>query len=164
MRFARHIRQPFEKYIKPRFAGLPIRYLEVGVFDTLCLTWMFNNVLTNPDSVADVVGIEATSASIAKQELNDRCNIHSIPYNDCASIGELSYDMIFIDGSDDYDTVLQAGQSLCRLVAPRGMMIFDDYHIPNVAKAVMQFAVTYGEEHRCTTSYETRCQRCLQIW
>jgi len=164
MRFARHIRQPFEKYIKPRFAGLPIRYLEVGVFEPECLIWMFANILTNPDSIADVVGIKGNSHELLGAGPNDRCIIHNMSYKDCTSISGSSYDMIFIDGSSDYDTVLQAAQHLHRLVVPRGLMVFDDCHLTRIAKAVRQFTEISGKECTYSTCYETRCQRCLQIW
>lgn len=47
----------FREVIHPRWAGLPITYLELGVFEGLSLVWMFQHVLTHPDSRA--VGIDS---------------------------------------------------------------------------------------------------------
>jgi hypothetical protein len=46
----------FCKYIYPKWAGKPIFYLEIGVFEGLSMVWMMQHVLTHPDSKA--VGVD----------------------------------------------------------------------------------------------------------
>lgn len=46
----------FRKHVQPVWAGKPITYLEIGVFEGMSLVWMLQRVLTHPDSRA--VGID----------------------------------------------------------------------------------------------------------
>ena len=49
-------RRTFCKYVVPQWAGKPIIYLEIGVFEGLSMVWMMQQILTHPDSRA--VGID----------------------------------------------------------------------------------------------------------
>lgn len=54
--FVTRNKKTFEEYVLPQFAGFPITYLEIGVFEGMSMTWMLQNVLTHPDSRA--VGVD----------------------------------------------------------------------------------------------------------
>jgi len=46
----------FSEYVHPKFEGLPITYLEIGVFEGMSMCWMIQHILTHPDSKA--VGVD----------------------------------------------------------------------------------------------------------
>jgi hypothetical protein len=46
----------FREVILPEWAGKPITYLELGVFEGMSMTWMLQRVLTHPDARA--VGVD----------------------------------------------------------------------------------------------------------
>lgn len=48
--------QTFREHVYPEWAGKPIVYLELGVFEGMSLCWMLQHVLTHPDARA--VGID----------------------------------------------------------------------------------------------------------
>jgi len=46
----------FRKYIHPKWAGKPLLYLELGVFEGMSLTWMMQHIVTHEESRA--VGVD----------------------------------------------------------------------------------------------------------
>lgn len=48
--------ETFREYVHPEWAGKPITYLELGVFEGMSMTWMLQHVLTHPDAKA--VGVD----------------------------------------------------------------------------------------------------------
>ena len=48
--------ETFREYVHPEWAGKPIVYLELGVFEGMSMTWMLQHVLTHPD--ARSVGVD----------------------------------------------------------------------------------------------------------
>jgi len=48
--------QSFREYVHPEWAGKPVFYLEIGVFEGMSMTWMMQHILTHPQSRA--VGID----------------------------------------------------------------------------------------------------------
>jgi len=185
-RFARHARAPFERWIKPRFAGKPIRYLELGVWQGASAKWMFENILTHPDSKADLVDpwlpYEADAKHVYTQEMMDdalrsvdqmfeqqhkgfRCFIwqsDSISYlYEC----EDTYDLVYQDGAHDAKTVLMDATALIghehKLVNPGGWIVFDDCNEPGVRKAVNVIADIFSD--RLAPVYATKQQRCFEV-
>jgi hypothetical protein len=52
-----------------------------------------------------------------------------------------SADLIYIDGSHEYESVRQDVDLYWRLLDPFGVMLGDDYEFPSVAKAVDEFSL-----------------------
>lgn len=48
-------RSTFIKHVVPEWAGKPITYLELGVFEGMSAVWMFQHILTHPDSRAVLI-------------------------------------------------------------------------------------------------------------
>lgn len=46
----------FRELILPEWAGKPVTYLEIGVFEGMSMTWMLQRILTHPDARA--VGVD----------------------------------------------------------------------------------------------------------
>ena len=186
IRFARHIRGPFEKWIKPRFTGLPFRYLEIGVFEGACLNWMFENVLTNPECIVDAVdpwqGYTAEpdrhgNERVYTQEQMDGCynnvvkmaskqqshwTIHRMTHAEFLSSCKTRYDLIFLDGEHSCDATKGAASTAAVHLLPNGLIVFDDYNISDVSRAVDEWLESL--ERPVTEYYRTRHQRCFQLW
>ena len=111
-----------------------LRYLEVGVFEGRSLFWMFDNILTGPDTSAvavDLFGptyektfldnLAATRRTHQVRVLKGRSEeiLHSLPVR--------SFDIIFIDGSHAARDVLTDAVQGWTLLADGGLLILDDY-------------------------------------
>ena len=48
--------QTFTRYVKPRFEGLPARFVNIGIFEAMQEVWLFQHVLTHPE--ARIIGID----------------------------------------------------------------------------------------------------------
>lgn len=116
-------------------AGQPsLRYLEVGVFEGRSLLWMFENVLTHPTSTATVIDVFASDYAstfddnLAAAGLGDR--VTKLVGPSARELRELSgadYHIIYIDGSHTADDVLLDAALSWDLLAPGGLLVFDDY-------------------------------------
>lgn len=177
-RFARHARLPFEKWVKPQFAGKPVRYLELGVFEGACSRWMFENVLTHLDSRATLVDpwlpYAADSVHIYTKEMMDACpgrvaellapwagrfTIHRQTSTEYLSRAHgLTFELIYQDGRHDTEGVLEDVRGAFPLLAPGGWLVFDDTNEAGVKEAL----VTMRREHVNTLSlvWATRHQQC----
>jgi len=84
--FRRRNQATFEEYVLPMWAGKPITYLEIGVYEGQSLTWMMQNVLTHPDSRA--VGIDPwlpleTECCLESESVAAALQLASIHFGDC---------------------------------------------------------------------------------
>lgn len=138
----------FRQYVKP-FAGKPIRYLELGVFEGQSMTWMCQHVLTHPESVG--VGVDpwlmTTKLDGAfMEEVRDRALFNTKGFSNCrlirgcsaevlrrmqgrsgyAGITKASVDLCMIDGDHNELAVLDDAQNVLPLMKQGGWMLFDD--------------------------------------
>jgi hypothetical protein len=186
MRLARHIQRPFEQYVKPEFAGKPIAYLEIGVFEGATTKWMLQNVLTHSESRLDVVdpwaGYEAEpkrdgTPRAYTQEQMDACYesvrtmlqgrpswawAHRISSHKFWRMCRSEYDLIFVDGMHTYENVLNDALGAYGVLKCCGWIVFDDVNLKDVSDAVVRFTETI-DPSKWTEVYSTRCQRCLKI-
>ena len=108
--------------------------IEVGVFEGRSLLWMFENVLTHPTSTATVIDVFASDYAstfddnLAAAGLGDR--VTKLVGPSARELRELSgadYHIIYIDGSHTADDVLLDAALSWDLLAPGGLLVFDDY-------------------------------------
>ncbi len=150
----------FVKYIQPKWCDKPITYLELGVFEGMSLTWMFQNVLTHPKSKA--VGVDPwllttklgseTMEGVMRQAYHNlspwikegQCELlransaeflrKCLGRRPCCGIRENSVDVCMIDGNHHALAVLDDARWCYKLMKPGGWMLFDDVEndIPKV--------------------------------
>lgn len=150
--FTRRFHRNF-KTIERLFRGLPVRYLEIGVFLGSTSEWMLDNILTHPD--ARLVGIDPwiwfktmrkrfPTEEIWEKEMLDRIESLRIKYKGRAdfiqgysqdilrreSYKDNSFDLIYIDGQHTILSVLRDFSLSWPLLKVGGVMIFDDYLNP----------------------------------
>lgn len=117
------------------YVGKPnVRYLEIGVFEGRSLFWMLDNILTGPSSRAVAVDVfepayeQTFLGNLKCSRRADRVRIakgrsdvvlHNLPL--------ASFDIIFIDGSHAARDVMTDATQAWLLLAPGGLLIFDDY-------------------------------------
>lgn len=148
--FRRRNQATFCEHVQPRWAGQPITYLELGVFEGMSLVWMLQHVLTHPDSRA--VGVDpwllsrkidadAMEAVRLRAESNtepwrDRCQL--IRANSVEALARMNgrrgfagihrgtLDLCLIDGDHMAPAVYSDAKHVLSLLRPGGWMLFDD--------------------------------------
>ena len=141
----------FREFVLPHWAGQPVTYLEIGVYEGMSLVWMMQHVLTHPDSRA--IGIDPwLMTSKQPQEYmdavrnraqhnlarwSDRCVLiraNSDEILNCMvqrpeghlGVQNGTLDLCMIDG-DHYALPVWNDARLClQLLRPGGWMLFDD--------------------------------------
>lgn len=141
----------FREKIYPEFNGKPILYLELGVFEGMSLVWMFQHVLTHPDSKAVGVDPWLLTTKLGANTMNDvmlkaQHNLSPWISGKCilvrANSAEFlrkclgrrpfhgikanSVDLCMIDGNHHALAVLDDARFCCRIVKPGGWLLFDD--------------------------------------
>lgn len=139
----------FVNYVMPQWAGKPITYLEIGVFEGMSLVWMMQHVLTHPQARA--VGIDPWLMTTkldpqVMQEVMERayhniacflprcCLIRAnsaevlrrMNHKGCADITKGSVDLCMIDGDHNRLAVYDDAVQVFDLMKPGGWMLFDD--------------------------------------
>lgn len=148
--FSKHT-STWEKYLS-QFKGRYIWYLEIGVFEGRSATWMFENILTNPDSRAYLV--DPFEAGYGKHNLlidfdgvRERLSSNIKQWEDRVCLYDKSsaeffrsapknprYSIIYIDGDHKAKNVLQDAVSAFEILENGGVMILDDYNWPVVVE------------------------------
>jgi predicted O-methyltransferase YrrM len=154
------------------FKGKPgVQYLEVGVYEGMSVSWMLENILTDPTSQVTAVdiffGTEAESVNGFSQDLRERFlrNIERAGGADrirvVTDFSQLAlrtlplnhYDIIYIDGSHMGPDVLEDAILAFRLLKENGVLIFDDYRwlmkrpiMDRPKYALDQFVEFYGDQ------------------
>lgn len=141
----------FREFVHPEWAGKPITYLELGVFEGMSLVWMMQHVLTHPDSRA--VGVDpwlmTTKLDAAIME-GVRCRArHNLrPWWESGScelvrgnsaevlrkmcgrgfldITKESVDLCMVDGNHNALAVWDDCRLVYKLLRPGGWMLLDD--------------------------------------
>ena len=144
--FSRRALPTFEEHVKPRFAGKPTCYLEIGVWKGDSLEWMLSNVLTHDDSLAvavdpwaeigrrhrqDEMDSHYEMALARVQQYGPKCQV----FRCCSSRwlrqnGEAwsnRFDMIHIDGDHTAVACLDDIVLSWPLLKVGGMLLIDDY-------------------------------------
>lgn len=149
--FPQRTRSTFEKHLLP-FAGKPLLYVEIGVFEARSLRWMLTNVLTHPDSRAlgiDPWDLKADQKYDATRKhdmtaVMERAEHNVMPWSyrkaslvraDSAIwlrspenfIEPESIDILYIDGDHKRDRVIDDINAGWPYVKVGGRIIFDDY-------------------------------------
>lgn len=145
--FSQHI--PVWRAILAPFIGKPrLRFLEIGSFEGRSAVWTLRNILTDLSSTLTCIdtfqsgddypaqGLEATfRANLMPwvEQVQFFCGPSGFvlrgrdvpPFND--SIGPRPFHFIYIDGSHVAEDVLEDAVLTWRMLAPGGIMAFDDY-------------------------------------
>lgn len=140
----------FRTQVLPVWAGRPLRYLEIGVFEAQSMVWMMQNVVTHPASRA--VGIDpwllTTKLDAEFMELvgqramhntepfRERCQLirgssaevlrRMLHRGGFAGISKDSVDICMIDGDHNRLAVLDDARLCVQLVKTGGWILFDD--------------------------------------
>jgi len=142
--------ETFRTYVYPVWAGKPIVYLELGIFEAMSLCWMMQRVLTHPESRA--VGIdpwlqttkldEATMEAVRQRAIHNtqawrsRCTLirgnsaevlrRMVTKQGYAGITPGSVDLCMVDGGHHSLAVLDDTRLVYQLLKIGGQMICDD--------------------------------------
>ncbi len=140
----------FRKFVHPQFAGKPINYLEIGVFEGMSMVWMMQKILIHPDSRA--VGVDpwlmTRKMDSKKMEIVQwRANNNIVPWKDrCtliqgnsaevirlmggrkgfAGITKNSVDLAMIDGDHNAPAVVDDARIVYKVMKNGGVILFDD--------------------------------------
>ena len=125
---------------KKNFDGRPINYLEIGCYEGNCHLYMYENILTHPDSKSTV--IEPWGGGTGSSTHNDASHIflHNLTnylykIQICRGLSndylpkliKNSYDIIYIDGDHASLQTYTDGMLSWDLLKKNGILIFDDY-------------------------------------
>lgn len=139
----------FDKFLRA-YAGKPISCLQIGAYTGDATEWLFNNVLTNPESVLYDVDTWEGSEEPAHAVMNwtsieETYDLRTKSYQDSKNLYKLKmtsddfflkankqlqipyFDFIYIDGDHKAMSVLRDGINAISLLAPNGILAFDDY-------------------------------------
>lgn len=148
--------------------GDKIRILEIGAFEGKSTCWFSDNLLDHPESL--LVTVDTFEGSV-EHSADEVVNLHerfmgnlilsrnpekvkpfraasqdALPYL-ATQQPNLKFDMIYIDGSHEtLDVVVDAHNSL-RLLAPDGVIIFDDYLWKYNGDSPVKHAVDFFDKH-----------------
>ena len=121
--------------LRPRAGEPGLRYLEVGVFEGQALVWMFENVLTDPTSAAVAIDLfahegleERFRENLRRAGIEGRVQVEVGLSNErLRALGGEPFDVVYIDASHLAADVMRDAVLAWDLLAPGGVMIFDDY-------------------------------------
>jgi len=145
----------FREFIYPEFAGKPIKYLELGVFEGMSMLWMMQRVLTHPDSRAIGIDPWLCTEKINENEMTavmmrafhnvglDRADLATVRCNlirgnsaellrKAANRGGIDWlkkgtvDLSMVDGNHNALAVWDDARYVYKLLKPGGLMLFDD--------------------------------------
>ncbi len=140
----------FVKFVKPRWEGEPITYLEIGVFEGQSLCWCLKHILTHPDSRAVGIDPHLMTRKLSSERMEAvmaRASHNLKPWPKCELIrGNSSevlrrmthrrgwggikrgfVDLCMVDGDHHSFAVLDDAKLCLRLLRPGGWMLFDDW-------------------------------------
>jgi predicted O-methyltransferase YrrM len=115
-------------------AGRPgLRFLEIGAYEGRSSVWFLENVLTAPDAALVCVDTFAWTEAqfdknIARSGLSTKVTKRKQRSDEyLTSNPDERFDLIYVDGDHHAATVCFDGLLAWRLLAPRGLLVFDDY-------------------------------------
>lgn len=136
----------WDKFLSP-LKGKEITMLEIGCFEGRSTVWFLENILTNPNSMIDVVDtFEGDTQNVEmvgdmsdtyhnfientrnyKEKINIYANYSEGVLPDLTGWAGERYDIIYIDGSHKQETVMSDAFYSWKLLKKGGILIFDDY-------------------------------------
>ncbi|KKN88392.1 hypothetical protein LCGC14_0249550 [marine sediment metagenome] len=167
--------QTFVEYIYLKWAGKPILYLEIGVFEGMSLTWMFQHILTHPESRAvgidpwlpmppkwnmeQIIGIrEHALHNLSMRDRLELIHANSVTILDVmlrkkgyAGVSRGSLDLCMVDG-DHHALGMLADAKMCLpLMRKGGWLLFDDVELSmprkdQVKEGLRMFVEQHGNE------------------
>lgn len=155
--------------------GKPISYLELGTFEGRSVTWMMENVLTHPKSVAVTVDDFSGGFGVmpdtemdgvrqrAIQNVAQLSRVTMIEDNTESAIRQLvgsQFDVIYVDASHDEADVLRDSRLAWPLLKPGGLMLWDDFDSrrwTGVRRAVESFVA--GDDCELVFTNHQACYR-----
>ncbi len=179
----------FREYVYPVWAGRPISYLEIGVFEGQSISWMLEQVLTHPDSRA--VGIDPWLMTTKIDEgimekVRVRAYHNTGVFPNCqlfrgTSIDVLGrmlrkgnwkgfrpncFDLCMIDGDHNQYGVLADALLCFKLVRPGGWLLFDDVEnqvrkTKHVREGVDMFLEQVGSQVKLL--WKDRFMECYEV-
>lgn len=145
----------FEQMLSP-YKGVEVSALEVGSYEGRSAVWLFENVLTHPQSHLVSVDARALHTGALHNdrytgEVYERFKLNLAPFSDKLTevIGDSrvemalllpqSFDFVYIDGRHAYSHVLFDAVHAWDLVKKDGLIIFDDAFEDGVRNALTSF-------------------------
>ncbi len=143
--FAMSAQYYFEKHLRP-YVGDELNCLQIGAYTGDATKWLFDNILTHPNSsLTDVdtwqgsdepahkeldwLGVEATydekvkehlaSGRLIKKKMNSFDFFHQPIHK--------RFDFIYVDGDHKASSVLMDGINSLNVLSRGGILVFDDY-------------------------------------
>jgi predicted O-methyltransferase YrrM len=134
----------FEKHLL-HLRDKRIDALQIGAYTGDATEWLFNSVLTNPDStLTDVDTWEGSDEPIHTtldwNSVEDVYNYRTKTYQEATRLYKekmtsdaffkeniVNYDFIYIDGDHTAPAVLKDGINAVKFIKPGGILAFDDY-------------------------------------
>lgn len=129
---------------------LPVKCLEVGVYDGRNACWLLDNVLNHPESTytgVDYIGEHQLAHDRAVSNLSIHQSKVELVIGDSLEVlpkfvlWKRRYDLIFVDGCHSFLGCLSDLRNCWRILNPGGFIILDDYLRPDygVAEALYTF-------------------------
>lgn len=136
----------FERNLKP-YAGLPLKLLQLGAYTGDATQWLFDNVLTHPDSLLidvdtwggsdepehkslDWRSVEETYTERHREKIDSGKLVKFKGTTDeffSSPTGMQQFNFIYVDADHRASSVLKDGLNSMYRVPPGGVVAFDDY-------------------------------------
>jgi predicted O-methyltransferase YrrM len=116
-------------------AERPVRFLEIGSYEGRSTVWFLENILRHPGSTITCIDIFSEPRWDLRFDHNVRASQHAAKVrklkgrsaDHLVDLAGQSFDVIYIDGSHDAADVLLDATLSWPLLAPAGILLFDDY-------------------------------------
>ena len=134
----------FDRFLSG-FRGLPIHALQIGTYTGDATKWLFENVLTHPESTLVDVDTWQGSDEVPHKAFDWKSveEVYDQKIAEFAGTGRLIkakgtsddffgtnqsyFDFIYVDGDHTAAAVLKDGVNAVRWLSPGGILAFDDY-------------------------------------
>jgi len=122
----------WEKYLQ-EFKGKPVNALEIGSYEGRSASWLLDNILTHTDShltCIDPFLYDGTFDRFCRNmnKYGKRITLYqAFSENALRRLSDQSFDFIYVDGAHTAKNVLMDAVLSFLLLAPGGIMLFDDY-------------------------------------
>lgn len=115
-----------------KFVGLPVRMLEIGVYEGGSAAWFLDNILTHEQSV--YMGVDDNLREIAIRNLSvhqPKVSLYNEESNQflptIIDVGIENFDMVYIDGCHKVSYTLNDIRNSLQMLNVGGVIMIDDY-------------------------------------